>query len=212
MGEKEFKSELEKILNKDFLPVHEGLRMFVVVDHEAVIQKFEKTYGLCDSDESHRLKTDAINKAYSIADYRLRNLWDYSRHKKEPLIKSPRYSHAQSEPEELYPIDYYIEWAQTKKIEIPWLEWAQEEGLVSKNQSSGSCEDLEITPHPMKKRTYLRIILALLEKEGIDVADVTARDNTKQQISELCGSARPETVDGLLDELRSKKAQQLQKA
>lgn len=60
----------------------------------------------------------------------------------------------------LNPPSYYIDWALSKKIDIPWLEWAIEKGYYTPKENKNS---KEIAP-PLHKRlenNYLRLIFAL---------------------------------------------------
>lgn len=70
----------------------------------------------------------------------IKRLWDSGQH-----------------PNERYPIEYYLEWAEKKSITVPWLDWAKKNNLLKiKKRASKSLDKRSET-------TYLNIIAALLE-------------------------------------------------
>jgi len=46
------------------------------------------------------------------------------------LIDIKRLWYSGNHPNQRYPIDYYLKWAEEKKIHVPWLDWAKKRGLL----------------------------------------------------------------------------------
>lgn len=77
---------------------------------------------------------------YSLEQIRVNKLWESGLHDK---YNTPK---------------YFIEWALTKKIDIPWLDYAVSEGYYTPNNLN------PVTKKPLSTRTennYLRLILTL---------------------------------------------------
>jgi hypothetical protein len=56
---------------------------------------------------------------------------------------------------------YYIEWALSKKIEIPWLQYAIDKGIYTPKQSNKEINSVEKPINARTENNYLKLILGL---------------------------------------------------
>ncbi|KAB8042577.1 hypothetical protein [Janthinobacterium aquaticum] len=95
----------------------------------------------------------------------------------------------------------FIEWALKKGIEIPWLEWAQENGcyrakpIVSgKSDSDRADSDL----NPKERGTFSVIIAALCSEAGVDYSSREATSEIGRLVNGIGHSLHPDTIRPIL--------------
>lgn len=115
--------------------------MGVWLDKPAIVnaQLFSESYAFYlfpskvkkDEDEKIAIKIRNKNSKLHRASEqlnRIKKLWDSAQHENER-----------------YPIQYYLNWAKNKDIEIPWLTWAESSGLISRDKEGEiSAKSLEV--------------------------------------------------------------------
>jgi len=82
------------------------------VRHIVLTRKISEVFGVWRSDENV-INLWSIREKYGDLLTRRKKLWKSGNHQSEN------------------PISYYIDWAASKELEIPWFEWAKSKGLIS---------------------------------------------------------------------------------
>lgn len=103
-----------------------------------------------------------------------------------------------------YRVYYFIEWAKTKKIPIPWLNWAISEGLLREDIAAASLikhQTVKKALHPKKERTYLLIIAALLHEQGIDWRSCNANSDIRKHIDSIGKNLGVDAMSAVLKDL-----------
>lgn len=102
-----------------------------------------------------------------------------------------------------YPVRYFIQWAVSKEIKIHWLNDAIKNGFLPVNINDRAHVATTVAPllHHKKERTYLLIIAALLNKQGIDWTKRTANGEIRKLIDEIQEKAGKDAVGTVLKEL-----------
>lgn len=62
-----------------------------------------------------------------------------------------------------YPPQFFIDWARSKKRDVPWLAWAQEQGFCGAPQSEAKNKKTETGLSAKERNNYLRLTGALLQ-------------------------------------------------
>lgn len=84
---------------------------------------------------------------------------------------------------------FYIEWAEKKGVQIPWIEWARSEGLVPESQVEVSTALLDEQSLDQRERTTLLTIIAALAKEAkIDISKPSKAGVLIESMTEQMGA------------------------
>lgn len=97
--------------------------------------------------------------------------------------------------EDMSPPAYYINWAQSMKINIPWLQYAIDQKFYAPES-----KEIDITPIGNKERDTLLIIIAALAKEaGYDVARTSkTADSIASLTQEMGAPVSSSAIEGKL--------------
>ena len=98
----------------------------------------------------------------------------------------------------------FIEWALKKGIEIPWIEWAQENGhyyQASVNAIRGDSDRGDCEPNPKSRSTFMVIIAALSQEAGVDYKDRKAASKIERLVSAIGHSLSDDTIRSVLKEI-----------
>lgn len=114
-----------------------------------------------------------------------------------------------------YKITYFIKWAISKKIDVPWLDWAIEEDLIVndiRDQPLLEISEANLSPalpsedkpiQAKKERKYQLMIAALLSSKNINWKDQEANSKIRNLIEQIGQPLSKDAIGEALKELRN---------
>ena len=99
---------------------------------------------------------------------------------------------------------YYIEWALSKKIDIPWLQYAIDHGFYKPNTTTDNQQPTTIDkPLSNKERETLLVIIAALAKDSkVDISKTSKAGELIANMTDLLGSpVGATTIETLLKKI-----------
>ena len=145
----------------------EGLKFLVgmlLIEHDELSKTFVSLTTL-ELETYHRLNDEDIVLSFSYLWYRINKLWLSN-------------SHPHSNPPA-----YYIEWALSKGLEIPWLKYAIEKGFYIPKSA-----DIEKPLLNTERDTLLVIIAALAKEAKVDIEKTSKAGSLIANMTQLIGA------------------------
>ena len=116
-------------------------------------------------------RTDSyVLKAFHKKLNRFRRLWESGNH---PDVNRP---------------SYYIDWALSKELDIPWLKYAIEKGFYKPKEPESLTQNNDKPLLPKERNTLLVIIAALAKEAKIDLSKPSKAGEAIAHLTELIGA------------------------
>lgn len=177
---------LETILLMDYWPVGRAIYYLVGVDYE------DGSYTLLTNQDKYD-DCEYFDRLYESAE-RVKDIWLASIHDDKRRIKT---AHLSGKMDHLYDVGYFIQWAQKKRIDIPWLEVAKRHELIIESRHE---------PKPTRESTkpyqlIAQLIEIILPDHDLSKCDAIHSALNNKLIGENTLKVSPETLKKYLNKI-----------